>query len=144
MVNSIKTTDSLLIAYIAAINGDPNGMGMNFEKAATHLMLADPIEKSMVKSRKKRNHPTISSALSGRGETGVDFPWHNRSEFKALNADQKNELSTWRQMAHGKAATNKARAEFNAKHEAKKLKEGGESNNGGSDEKNNGEKYSWQ
>ena len=138
MVNSIKTTDSLLIAHIAAINGDPNGMGMNFEKAATHLMLADPIEKSMVKSRKKRNHPTIFSALSGRGETGVDFRWHNRSEFNALTADQKDKLSAWRETAQGKAAMNKARAEFNAKRKAKKLKEGGESNNGGSDEKNNG------
>ena len=138
MVNSIKTTDSLFIAHIAAINGDLNGIGMNFEKAATHLMLADPIEKSMVKSRKKRNHPTISSALSGRGKTGVDFHWHNRSEFKALTADQKDELSALCETAQGKAAMNKARAEFNAKRKAKKLKEGGERNNGGSDEKNNG------
>ena len=94
MANLIKTTDPSLIAHIAAINGDPNGMGMNFEKAATHLMLTDPVEKSSVKGKhRKRNHPTISSALAGRGETGVDFRWHNRSEFKALTADQKDELS---------------------------------------------------
>ena len=138
MVELIVTVDPLLIAHIAAINGDPNGMGMNFEKAATHLMLADPIEKSMVKSRKKRTHPTISSVLSGRGETGIDFRWHNRSEFKALTADQKDELSALRETAQGKAAMNKARAEFNAKCKEKKLKEGGESNTVSSDEKNKG------
>ena len=69
---------------------------------------------------------------------GVDFRWHNQSEFKALNADQKDELSAWRETAQGKAAMNKARAEFNAKRKAKKLKEGGESNTDGLDEKNNG------
>ena len=74
MVNSIKITDPLLIAHIATINGDPNNMGMNFEKVATHLMLADPVERSGVKSkRRKTTNPTISSALVGRGESGVDF-----------------------------------------------------------------------
>ena len=66
MVNLIKTSDPLLIAHIAAINGDPYGMGMNFEKAASHLMLADPVERSSVKSKRLRTtNPSISSALAG-------------------------------------------------------------------------------
>ena len=44
MVGSIITANPLLTAHIAQINGDPLGLGMNFEGAATHLMLADPIE----------------------------------------------------------------------------------------------------
>ena len=72
MVSSIITTDPLLIAHIAQINGDPMGMGMNFEAAATHLMLADPVERTAVKSKCKRNTVSVS-ALAGRGESGVNF-----------------------------------------------------------------------
>ena len=115
MVNSIKITDPFLIAHIAAINGDPNGMGINFEKAATHLMLADPVERSGVKSKRRRTtNPTISSALAGRGESGVDFYWHNRNKFKALTDDQKDDLSLWRSTAQGKAAVKEAKAKFKA------------------------------
>ena len=44
LVGSIITTNPLLTAHIAGINGDPNRLGNNFESAATHLMLADPIK----------------------------------------------------------------------------------------------------
>ena len=76
MVESIVTIDPLLIAHIAAINGDPNGKGMDFELAATHLMLADPVERKAAtlnnNSKRKRNGITISSTqvLSGRGGVG--------------------------------------------------------------------------
>ena len=76
MIDLIVTVDPLLIAHIAAINGDPNGMRMNFETAATHVMLADPVERKAVQfnnSKRKRNSISISSALAGRGESGVDF-----------------------------------------------------------------------
>ena len=66
LVESIVTVDPLLIAHIAAINGDPNGKGMDFELAATHLMLADPVERKAAllnnNSKRKRNGITISSA----------------------------------------------------------------------------------
>ena len=99
MLESIVTVDPLLIAHIAAINGDPNGKGMDFELAATHLMLADPVERKAAilnnNSKRKRNGITVSSAqvLSGRGESGVDFRWHNRKEFRELTQNQKDELS---------------------------------------------------
>ena len=56
MVGSIITANPLLTAHIAQINGDSLGLGMNFEGAATHLMLADPIEKDKVK-RKRSGKP---------------------------------------------------------------------------------------
>ena len=68
--------DPLLIAHIAQINGDPSGMG-NFEMAATHLMLADPVERTAVKRRRKDKWNPSISALTGRGESGVAFRWHN-------------------------------------------------------------------
>ena len=52
---------------------------ISFEGTATHLMLADPIEKH-VKS-KRTGGASISSALAGRGSTGVDLRWYNRDEF---------------------------------------------------------------
>lgn len=75
MVESIVTVDPLLIAHIAAINGDPNGKGMNFEFAATHLILADPVErKAALSNNGKRiktahfqcsqNQPVTRVALS--------------------------------------------------------------------------------
>ena len=73
MIDSIETTDPLLIAHIAQINGDPTGMGIDFEAAATHLMLADPVAKAAVKSKRKRSGNPSISALAGTMETGVDF-----------------------------------------------------------------------
>ena len=93
MVCSIITTNPLLIAHMAQINGNPISLVMNFEAAATHLMLADLVEKSKVKRKRLRNNLSISSALTGRGESGVDFRWYNRDEFKGFNQDQKDELS---------------------------------------------------
>ena len=46
IMNPIQSTDPLLNVHIATISGDPSGFGPNFEKIATHLMLADPVEKT--------------------------------------------------------------------------------------------------
>ena len=121
MLSSIITTDTLLVAHMAQINGDPMGLGMNFVAAATHLMLADPVERSKVKRKRLRNNnPSISSVLAGRGETGVDFRWYNRDEFKGLDQDQKDELAAWRATAVDKAAMESTKAKFKAKRDAKK------------------------
>ena len=47
IINSIKTTDSLLQAHVSSINEDPSGRGSNFEDTAIHLMLADLVEKTV-------------------------------------------------------------------------------------------------
>ena len=142
MISSINTSDPLLIAHIAQINGDPAGMGMNFELAATHLMLADPVERATVRSSKRKRNGITVSALSGRGESGVDFRWHNKNEFKALTSDQKDELSAWRNTPPGQKSMKEAREKFKAQMAAKKLKkeEGGgsaSSNDKASEKQNN-------
>ena len=122
LIGSIDTIDLLLIAHIAQINGDPLGMEMNFEAAATHLMLADPVERHAVKSKRKRNGNPSISALAGREESGVDFRWHNRNEFKALTSDQKDELSAWRNTPPGQKSMKEAKEKFKAQVAAKKAK----------------------
>ena len=49
IINSINTTDSLLQAHVYSINEDPTGRGSSFENTATHLMLADPVERKQSK-----------------------------------------------------------------------------------------------
>ena len=46
IINSIDTADSLLQAHVSSINGEPTGRGSSFEQTATHLMLADPVERN--------------------------------------------------------------------------------------------------
>ena len=96
------------------VNADPTGLGNSFESTATHLMLADPIEKK-VKSKRTPGGATISSTLAGRGSTGVDLCWCNSDEFKQLTQDQKDKLIEWQGSDAGKvvikANKSKARAE---------------------------------
>ena len=89
MIGLITAKKSLLTAHILIINGDPTGLGDSFEGTPMHLMLADPIEKHV---KGKGRGASISSALAGRGTTGVDLRWYNRDEFKNLNQAQKDEL----------------------------------------------------
>ena len=86
LIDLIITTDNLLIAHISMVNGDPTGLGDSFEKTATHLILASPIEKR-VKSKKTPGGASISSTLAGRSNTGVDLCWYNWDEFKRLNQE---------------------------------------------------------
>ena len=82
LLGTIETTDSLLQAYIAQINGDLNGKGSDFEETATHLMLADPVEKQKAKHTGKRG-AHVSSALAGRGAfMNVDLRWYPNDEFR--------------------------------------------------------------
>ena len=87
LVGLIITTNPLLTAHITGINGNPIGLKNNFEAASRHLMLADPVEKHKVKGKRSGN-PSISSALVGRGKTGVDLCWYTRDEFKQLDQAQ--------------------------------------------------------
>ena len=70
-----------MIAHLSIVNADPTGLGNSFEDTATHLVLADPMEKK-VKNHKTPGGASISSILAGIGNTGVDFCWYNRDEFK--------------------------------------------------------------
>ena len=48
LIGSITTTNPLLTAHTSMINGDLNGLEHSFEGTATHLMLADTIEKNVI------------------------------------------------------------------------------------------------
>ena len=52
---------------------------------------------------KRSGNPSISSALAGKGKTGVDLCWYNRDEVKQLDQAQKDELILWRSSVEGKA-----------------------------------------
>ena len=131
LVGSITTTNLLLTAHIAAINGDPSELGDNFEAAATYLMLTDPVEKDKVKHKHQSGNPSIYSALTGRGKTGVDLHWYNRDEFKLLDQSQKDELISWRTSAEGKAVIEANKTKLKAERNAKKQKRGGRERNTG-------------
>ena len=49
ILNSIETTVSFLQVHVSGINGDPSGRGASFEDTATHLMLADLVERNQSK-----------------------------------------------------------------------------------------------
>ena len=72
LIASITTMNRLLIAHILMVNADPIGLGNSFEGTATHLMLADSIDKK-VKSKRTLGGTSFSSALTGRGPTGVNI-----------------------------------------------------------------------
>ena len=134
MVDLITTVNPLLTAHFAAINGDPNGLGNNFEAAATHLVLADPVEKDKVRCVKRSGAQFISSAIAERGRTGVDLRWYKRDEFKLLDQSQKDELISWRTSAEGKAVIEANKTKLKAERNTKKQNQGGgEGNTSGED-----------
>lgn len=128
LLASIETTESLLQAHIAQINGDPNGKGSDFEETATHLMLADPVEKHKSKQTKK---VTISSSLAGRGTTGVDLRWYPNAEFRKLSDDQRNELMEWRKTPEGESAMKRSLEESRKKRKQNPGGRGGRGGRGG-------------
>ena len=131
LLASIETTESLLQAHIAQINGDPNGKGSDFEETATHLMLADPVEKHKSKQTKK---VTISSLLAGRGTTGVDLRWYPNAEFRKLSDDQRNELMEWRKTPEGESAMKRSLEEARKKRKHNPNPCGGRGGGGGNND----------
>ena len=73
IMNSIQSTDPLLNAHIATISRDPSGFGADFEKTATHLMLADPVTKTHAKQNTKGPSISTTSLAGGGLSTGVDL-----------------------------------------------------------------------
>ena len=125
MMNSIQSTDPLLNAHIAAISRDPLEFGANFKKTATHLMLADPVEKTQTKQ--KTRAPSVSATLTGRGQsTGVDLRQYPNNEFKKLSSKQKKELMNQQKTPAGLEAIKKGREAATLKRKA-----GSEVGNGG-------------
>ena len=65
-MNSVQSIDALLNAHIANISQDPTGFGVNFEKTATHLMLADSVERTQTKQKAKIHSISTTSGRDRR------------------------------------------------------------------------------
>ena len=129
IINSIKTTDSLLQARISSINGDPSGRGSNFEDTATHLILADPVEKNQSEQNNRRI--TVSSSLAGRGTgTVVDLRCYLNWEYKKLDDKEKKELGYWRKTPAGDLAMKKSREDAVKKRKQPRSDAQGNNNDG--------------
>ena len=80
------TSDPGVANRFAGIDADDgsNGKGSNFEKAATHLVEACPVQKSLYKKiTGKIIRVNVSGAcIAGRDpETGLDFSWYNGEKY---------------------------------------------------------------
>eukprot|EP00523_Entomoneis_sp_CCMP467_P007122 CAMPEP_0168722126 /NCGR_PEP_ID=MMETSP0724-20121128/2437_1 /TAXON_ID=265536 /ORGANISM="Amphiprora sp., Strain CCMP467" /LENGTH=497 /DNA_ID=CAMNT_0008768789 /DNA_START=329 /DNA_END=1822 /DNA_ORIENTATION=- len=107
LLDSIVTSDPSLHAAITLIEQDDveGGMRNDFEKAATALQRADPVNKRLSSDNSKRNLSGVDGAdiglavilKQGRGpKTGVHLRWHPPKEFKALQKPERDELQAWR------------------------------------------------
>ena len=116
LIDSIICTDSTLQAAIGLIRANTNDMRTNFEAAASSLIEVDPYRRSQ-KTPTTPRQANISAIdfSAGRGASGVDLRWHHPKEFKKLEADQKEELTTWMKTQEGKKLMRKSRKEATAK-----------------------------
>ena len=128
-INWIDTTDSLHQAHVSSINEDPTGRGSSFEDTATHLMLADPVERNQSKQNNRKT--TVSSTLAERGTgTSVGLRWYSNWEYKKLDDKKKKELGDWRKTPAREAAMKKLQEDAAKK---RKPKSGGPGNEDGND-----------
>ena len=108
LLDTIKCTDSLLMARIANIQCDQDALGKlhDFEKAVAFLLPACPLARRLATAGEIVEHKTagISSMTlkEGVGSTGVEFRWYPRKEFAALTGDQKDELREFTNSTAGK------------------------------------------
>ena len=103
LLDSLDNNDADLTASIAQIRADLPGLGSNFQRCCSLLILADPVEAKITKTGSKRGFDAMVSAtsLSGRVSTGVDLCWYLNKEFQALSTEQRAELREWRQTPEG-------------------------------------------
>ena len=109
LLEAIQCLDPGLQAGMAAVRGDLEGMRVDFELAAAHLLPYDPVAKKRTSGNKRTSamisdvstqEPEVASTHGGKtsiGKTGVHLRWHTDAEYKKLNAAQRKELYEWRE-----------------------------------------------
>ena len=109
LLDTIKCTDSLLMARIANIqcDQDPKEKLYDFEKAIAFLLLACPVALRIARRGDSivDNKATEISAMTlkeGVGRTGVKLRWYPRKSFAALSEEQKDKLRKFTNSAVGK------------------------------------------
>lgn len=107
-MTAIQCKDPEIQAALANIRSDadgPDAKRNNFENAVSFLLPADPVSKKRKLNGDKDLNANVSSASLGNksgikpncGSTGVELRYYKKSEYGALNDDQKMELREWRQ-----------------------------------------------
>jgi len=110
-MDSIKTTDPMVLAALAAIRQDELDKRVNFENSFAYLVPVRPVAAKAAKKTKVSFDVNVSGAAGGikspvgglgggnpspgKGESGVSLRYHTHKEFLDLNKDQRNELSEW-------------------------------------------------
>lgn len=86
--------DGKVVARIAYVSDERNGMMTNFENAATYLLPVCPVSAKLNKKRKTVTIASVGGNLkSGTGpDTGVELRYYSPKEYKALSKDQQDEL----------------------------------------------------
>ena len=136
LLDNITNSDADLRAAIANIRQNVHDTRSDFEKAVSVLLPVDPF----IKKKQNNNNANASNAdanvASGttstttdstkkHGSSGVRLGFHNHSQYQALSAAQKNELSRWRSTPEGKRITESERKKrknnYDSRHSNKQL-----------------------
>ena len=94
LINSITSKDSTLQASIGLVRANTNNMCNDFEGEANILIEIDPYRRSTRTNTRDTNVSAIDFS-AGRGNTGVDLPFHPKHKFLELPQEQKDELTNW-------------------------------------------------
>lgn len=104
MIDNIQCSDPELLSLLALVKND-DALMSDFEAASTMILPACPVARKAKQAGKSTATASVSALdtllKDGRGETGVEFRWHNKSEFSKLSEDQRKELIEWRRTNGG-------------------------------------------
>jgi hypothetical protein len=104
LLDGIQCNDAPLQAAMALVRNDtdPDGKMNDFEATASYLLPHDPVSKKRIAGTKRgvaeisdTSGIEASSSTAGklaRGQTGVEFRFHERAEYSQLSSEQKEEL----------------------------------------------------
>jgi hypothetical protein len=110
----------------APITGKRN----NFEAAASHLLLYNPVAKKRT-SGQKRGSGEISEPTGeilsfgtkeGIGHTGVHLRYHKPEEYVTLSKEQTDELQAWRMTPEGKKTSKRSKGKEKGQKKASDFK----------------------
>lgn len=117
LLDNIQHTDGALVAALAQIRLNNNGMRSNFELAVAYLLPVCPYAKSRRGKDKKNPHAQISeTVLKGKSQskTGVDFRWYKPEEWRQLTIPQRKELHAWQNSRKGRKITAQQKSKADA------------------------------
>ena len=121
LLDSIITTDVLLLAAIANLDIGDKGVINDFKKSSDHLLMHGPATKrksaSGIANKDNLYHvleANASASLSvsvkaSKGKTSVEFRHYKRVDFMILSKEQRDELDEFRKKYQGDDDSGKSR-----------------------------------